>query len=339
MGSYAWSIAGDGSIVSADDGECVDVLAGSTCNGAFTLTLALNGGTAQCQKTVAVLDATGPQITSCPPPATVQCEADVPAPDPDLVTATDNCSAVTVVWLSDVPSGTCPKTITRTYRASDVCGNHTDCMQAITVRDTQAPSLACAADGEITCGDPVVFTDPTASDNCDPSPTIDVASTTTTPGPGPGEQTHTRCWTATDVCGNVSLPCCQNIVEGACPFEPLTLTKDDGVTGTVAPGDYFNYTIACGNPNGAGVTNVVVTDQLPSEVNFVSASDGGSYDNGTRVVTWALGSMSGGGSTSLTLSVQVDPLANPGVLFNSCAAAADQTGTTTASETTHVEIP
>ncbi|HVP58406.1 MAG TPA: FlgD immunoglobulin-like domain containing protein, partial [bacterium] len=340
MSSYDWSISGDGSITSAHNTRCIDVQAGSTCSGSFTLTLSLNGGASQCQKTVTVTDVTGPVITVCPPPDTVQCMSDVPAPNTGLVQATDSCSAVTVAWAGDVPSGTCPTTVTRTYRANDACGNHTDCVQLIIVRDTLPPSLVCAPDGRIACGETVVFTDPQATDNCDPSPGLHVQSTTTTPGPGPGEYTHTRCWTASDVCGNVSAPCCQNIVESACPYQPLTLSKDDGVAGSVAPGDTIHYTIACGNPNNQGVTGVVITDHLPPEVAFVSASSGGTYDSNTRTVTWTVGALGGSAGNDWMLSVEVDPMiAGPTSIVNTCAAVSDQTGTSTAAETTHVEVP
>jgi flagellar hook assembly protein FlgD len=78
--------------------------------------------------------------------------------------------------------------------------------------DIVPPSLVCHPDKRITCGQTVVFDEPTATDNCDYDPTINVVSTTQASGPGVGEITHTRTWTAIDMSGNVSAPCSQNVI-------------------------------------------------------------------------------------------------------------------------------
>src|SRR5436190_158238 len=58
-----------------------------------------------------------PPTASNPAPVTVACIADVPAPDVTVVTdEADNCTGpITVVFVSDASSGTCPIIITRTY--------------------------------------------------------------------------------------------------------------------------------------------------------------------------------------------------------------------------------
>src|SRR6185503_2198029 len=60
----------------------------------------------------------------------------------------------------DISNQTCPNryTLTRTYKATDVCGNVKTCAQIITVADETPP--------EITCPPPV------ASDNCTANPRI-----------------------------------------------------------------------------------------------------------------------------------------------------------------------
>lgn len=78
--------------------------------------------------------------------------------------------------------------------------------------DATAPALACPADKRIGCGQTVEFDQPSASDNCDPSPVVSVVSTTQNAGPGPDEITHTRTWVARDASGNTSAPCDQSIV-------------------------------------------------------------------------------------------------------------------------------
>ncbi|MEO6039529.1 MAG: hypothetical protein ABIQ93_14035, partial [Saprospiraceae bacterium] len=92
-----------------------------------------------CTVTYTVVDNTAPVLT-CPGPVTVQCAGDVPAPNTALVTAvSDNCAGmVTVTFVGDVTTpGSCANrfTVTRTYRATDVCGNSATCTQVITVFD------------------------------------------------------------------------------------------------------------------------------------------------------------------------------------------------------------
>jgi hypothetical protein len=49
-----------------------------------------------------------------------------------MATATDNCDTNVAVTYTDQVSGTCPKTITRTWKATDDCGNYSTCVQTIT---------------------------------------------------------------------------------------------------------------------------------------------------------------------------------------------------------------
>ena len=73
----------------------------------------------------------------------------VPAPDISSVTASDGCGgAVTVTWEGDTMSlSNCVNqfTLTRTYKAADLCGNSATCTQTITVNDTTPPSITCPA--------------------------------------------------------------------------------------------------------------------------------------------------------------------------------------------------
>src|SRR5207253_3465034 len=71
-------------------------------------------------------------------------------------------------------------TITRTWTATDHCGNHSSGTQLITVVDTTKPVLAGqGADATINCPAVPSFTAPTASDNCDPAPTMTFRDATT----------------------------------------------------------------------------------------------------------------------------------------------------------------
>jgi gliding motility-associated-like protein len=147
-------------------------------------------------------------------PATinVQCVGDVPAPDVMVVTdeADDFTANPTVTFEGDVSDGlSCPETITRTYRVTDVCGNFIDVEQLIVIMDTQAPVMdPPPAAATVEC---VGDIPPPAmlgyTDNCDAP-----GSVMSTDGPlvgGGCGGTVTRTWTATDICGNVSVAATQ----------------------------------------------------------------------------------------------------------------------------------
>ncbi|HWR82282.1 MAG TPA: T9SS type A sorting domain-containing protein [Candidatus Deferrimicrobium sp.] len=177
---------------------------------------------ASCVQTITIQDTTKPVIT-CPVDKVFDCD-NIGAFG--TASATDNCDPSPDIMYGDVVTpGDCPaeSTITRTWTATDTCGNTSSCKQVIRIQDTTRPTITCVPDDTIECDAPVVFTPPTADDNCDPSPNIVMVSESTTEGPGVGEFTHTRCWAAVDDCGNVSDTCCQDIIELACP-EPCTFT-------------------------------------------------------------------------------------------------------------------
>ncbi len=192
-----------------------DVPNGSGCP--ITITRTYNatddcGNSVTCTQTITVHDQTAPQITD-PAPVSVQCMGEVPQPNPTLCTATDNCDPTpTVTFVSDVPNGSgCPMTITRTYKATDDCGNEATCTQTITVNDQTPPQITCPAPVSVQCLSQVPTPNPAlcvATDNCDPNPTVafvsDVPNGTGCP------MTITRTYKATDDCGNEAT-CTQTI--------------------------------------------------------------------------------------------------------------------------------
>lgn len=168
------------------------------------------GNKSTCVQHITFVDNTPPVIT-CPAPVTVQCMGDVPAPDPSSVTATDNCGGtVTVTFVKDESSGSCPITILRTYKATDGCGNSSTCVQTITVDDKTPPVINCVGDVKLNCGDntlPANTGTPTATDNCGTA-TLTYKDVNTSQN---CFTSITRTWTATDACGNTST-CVQHIV-------------------------------------------------------------------------------------------------------------------------------
>ncbi len=97
------------------------------------------------------------------------------------------------------------------------------------------------------------------------------------------------------------------------------LTKDDDKTNPVLPEDEIEYTITYG-PDGEDHDNVQIVDYLPPEVDFVSASDSGSYVSENHTVIWDIGTLDSGASNdSVTLTVMVNEGAAPGgVITNFC---------------------
>ncbi|PSR12737.1 MAG: hypothetical protein C7N36_10770, partial [Bacteroidetes bacterium] len=194
------------------------------------------GNPSSCTQLVNVVDTT-PPVISCPADATVECGG---ATDPlatGMATGSDVCGSVTITF-SDSTTPGCgnTQTIIRTWTATDVCGNTSNCTQLINVVDTTPPVISCPADATVECGgatDPLATGMATGSDVCG-SVTI-TFSDSTTPGCG-NTETITRTWTATDACGNPS-SCTQliTVVDTAPPVFDLACQAD--LTFTTEAGD------------------------------------------------------------------------------------------------------
>ena len=86
----------------------------------------------------------------------------------------------------------------------------------------------------------------------------------------------------------------------------LVLLKDDGLVSVVA-GQSVTYTLSFRNDGTQAATGVTLSDTLPLNTTFVSASDGGTFAAG--VVTWTIGNVPVGTLLTRTVTVQVnDPL-------------------------------
>jgi hypothetical protein len=91
-----------------------------------------------------LVDDSIPPTIECPEPIFLLCGADVPDPNTMLPVASDNCGPVVVTWGGDVADPdeeSCPRTITRTYIATDACGNTAQCTQIISVGDPSVVTL------------------------------------------------------------------------------------------------------------------------------------------------------------------------------------------------------
>ena len=151
-------------------------------------------------------DLTLPQFSDVPTDITASCDV---SPVPDFIDPiiSDVCdNDVTVETFTTDEAGSCPETriLTRTYLATDDCGNSNSFTQTIRLIDTQGPSFVnFPLDQTINCDENIMEEIPSIFDNCDPNPTItftDVA----TEGDCTDEILLARTFTATDACGNVT---------------------------------------------------------------------------------------------------------------------------------------
>ncbi|KKW01258.1 MAG: hypothetical protein A2898_02190 [Candidatus Kerfeldbacteria bacterium RIFCSPLOWO2_01_FULL_48_11] len=94
----------------------------------------------------------------------------------------------------------------------------------------------------------------------------------------------------------------------------------------VSAGEDITYTLNWSVEN-ADVTNVVLTDEIPADTTFVSASDPGAYDAVTNTVTWDLGT-AGPGNYATTLTVMADsPIINGTEIANMAILTTEETQT------------
>lgn len=117
-----------------------DVISNQTCLNRYSITRTYQvtdacGITATCSQSITVNDQT-PPVISCPANF-VTCDDIVPAPVPASIIASDLCGGVvTVLHIGDVVLN---QITTRTYQATDICGNTTICAQLLSVLDDDIP--------------------------------------------------------------------------------------------------------------------------------------------------------------------------------------------------------
>ncbi len=189
-----------------------DIISNQTCANRFTETRIYRatdvcGNTAQCTQTITVNDQTPSPIT-CPANQTFSCANQVPTPSVGAATVgADNCGGAVVTTIGQVISNqTCANRFiaTRTFIATDVCGNSASCSQTITVNDQTPPALT-APPPNVTaeCSAVPVRAAISATDNCDGARPVSFSESIVY-GICQFNYTLTRVWTATDVCGNAA---------------------------------------------------------------------------------------------------------------------------------------
>ncbi len=226
-----------------------------------------SGNTASCVQTITVVDTTPPVLSDKPDADTVECDAVPAMPD---ITATDNCDGDLSVTATEVRTdGDCANsyTLTRTWSATDSCGNSDSYTQKIMVVDTKAPHNVVAILEPVKvrkkhgCFRVVL----TADDNCD----IDPLTFTATLRTGTCEEAVTN--------GQLVR---LHLKKKSCRIKHDDGNSDDGSSddcGTVKfEGPDFTLTAtaedACGNVSDSVTDSHVFDDG--------SSDDDGSHDNG-----------------------------------------------------------
>ncbi len=261
------------------------------------------GLSAQAMQVITVQDTNAPNITFCPGPVTVSCAAAVPVTNTALVTATDNCSPVTVTWEGDVISSqTCANRyiITRTYKAADACGNFSLCVQTITVNDITPPVLTAGSIAScyttVAAAEAAAIAATGASDNC--------GGTVTKSASTSGSCTSLVTVTGMDLCGNTASITYTTRVDNVVPVISSTAALEGA-----------NVVKNCANPVTAGTVNIAVQASdncslsgghpsvaLANGTNAASASFVSESPAGTFNYTWTVSGSTASGTWTATVS-------------------------------------
>ncbi len=169
-----------------------------------------SGNFAECTQRIPLANDVNPPFNMvCPPNQNLSCNEAFPSADISLVTAEDGCNNVTITHVADnIETFACSERLTRIYRATDDCGNYTDCTQEITRPiDNDGPTFTVPADVTIACTDDatnlILTGDVTdEADNCTANNLDATYSDAFTAGSCPDNGTFTRTWSLTDDCGN-----------------------------------------------------------------------------------------------------------------------------------------
>ncbi len=224
-----------------------------------------NGVTSSAQvQVITVVDSNAPTIV-CPADVTIQCDGGFSVNDTGNATATDNCDAMPSVTnltiFGNSEDGSCSDftyDITRTFTATDACGNSSSCTQIIAVVDDTAPSITCPPTVTIQCDESTSSANTgvaTAMDNCDPAIMVVESDVSTQIMDGSCSEfsyTITRTFSVSDACEN-SNSCSQviTVVDDTAPTiscpNPTTVQCDESTssadTGTATAMDNCDASI------------------------------------------------------------------------------------------------
>jgi uncharacterized repeat protein (TIGR01451 family) len=119
----------------------------------------------------------------------------------------------------------------------------------------------------------------------------------------------------------------------------VTIAKSATPSPTVSDGDTLTYTLTITNNGPASATNVTVTDPLPSDVTFYSATtSAGNCSEAAGTVTCLLGTMPSTGTASTATVTILTVAGAPGIATNTASVIADQMTSPNTSNQTQTTI-
>ncbi len=289
---------------------------GGSCAQNYTLTRTWTaidacGNSASCTQSISFNDTTAPGI-SCPPDLTLQGNADTTPGATGTASAIDNCDPIPVVGFTDITIvGTCPQdfVITRTWTATDACGNANTCVQTITVQGSGILSIDCPANITIECDEstlPGNTGTATSTSECGQAAVISYTDVFVE-GQCSNEGNIIRTWVATDAAGN-TVSCEQSIsIEDnvapsiICPPD-LTLQPNadttPAATGTASSNDN------CDPAPGVTFSDITVAGSCPGDFTitrtWTSTDDCGNFNSCDQIIV-----IQSSGSLSITCPVDI----------------------------------
>ena len=335
MATYDWMVTGNGTIVGSSNGRTVNVQAGATCTGSYTVTVTItesSGCNSTCNQVVSLNDNSKPVVTGAFLLQTINgcLVADAPAattvaqlealPGNVVISDAFTPKALLTVTHSDVVAGTCPIAITRTYTVTDACGNSVNITQNINVQDVIFPVISGALSPVTVSGcsaadAPAAVTTVAAlealaggvaiSDNCTPDGSLTVTSSDVSSGTC--IVTITRTYTIKDACNN-----------------PATLVQVITVQDNVAPtwttlANALDVTVQCGDAVGLAsaqslapvATDLCSTLSAPVKTSGAFVAGGTCPQVGSYTNTWVVTDACGNTSAVFTQVIRIEDTTAP----------------------------
>jgi hypothetical protein len=216
-----------------------------------------NGNQSVETQTIHIVDEMAPEFQPLSP-IIIGCNESVLFSDP---TVFDNCSSFSLTYQDLIDtSNYCQKVYTRIWTAQDQCDNMSTATQTVTIVDDVAPSFQPLYPILLNCSDPVIFDQPTVTDNCSWFSLMSYDSVDSTDN---CQKVYTRVWTAQDQCDNISTVI-QSIT--TMDIEPPTIIGEIQVI--LQPGDNLDSVYVTVTDNCSSV-NLTYTDTEVSGNNVI----------------------------------------------------------------------
>lgn len=277
------------------------------CSGSFILTRTYTvsdncDNSETVTQVITVMDNTPPVFFVVPENADVDCSA-YPGGfgEPSVG---DACGEYDLTFEDDLAPYICDAdfNITRTWTATDECGNVATASQTLTVwPDVEAPVFTfIPGEQTIQCGEAVEFGTATIVDGCTE---LSITEAVTSTGSCPNGYTTTKTWTATDACGNTAVES-QTITVMAAPA-PITLSFESMVA---------NKSAVCGDDTTFDTPVVLSNCEAGYEINSTDDKVSFGCEGNSEVIrTWTAVDACGNTATAeqkITMTDETAPVFN-----------------------------